>query len=109
MVGEQTIARRNSNGSRVGLEVPGREDRSRSLAGDGRCANRAPDCVGACLGIEIGGVLHERINVASSSTLVDEDARRLPNVTVTVTEVLSELPDVVMLPSAKRVFPLLSL
>jgi hypothetical protein len=33
----------------------------------------------------------------------------LPNVTVTVTEVLSELPDVVMLPSAKRVFPLLSL
>ena len=46
-----------------------------------------------------------RFNAASSSTLVDDEARRLPIVTVTVTVVLVTPPDVVMLASAKRVLP----
>ena len=50
-----------------------------------------------------------RFRDASSRTLVDDDARRLPKVTVTVTEVLFVPPDVVMLPSANRVLPLRSL
>jgi hypothetical protein len=41
--------------------------------------------------------------------LVDDDARRLPKVTATVTEVSVVPPDVVMLPSANRVLPLRSL
>ena len=50
-----------------------------------------------------------RFSDASSSTLVDADARRLPIVTVTVTDVSVMPPDVVMLASAKRVLPLHSL
>ena len=46
-----------------------------------------------------------RFSAASSSTLVDDEARRLPIVTVTVTVVLVTPPDVVMLASAKRVLP----
>jgi hypothetical protein len=41
--------------------------------------------------------------------LVEDEARRLPNVTVTVTDVSVAPPDVVMLPSANRVLPLRSL
>jgi hypothetical protein len=41
--------------------------------------------------------------------LVEDEARRRPNVTVTVTEVSVVPPDVVILPSANRVLPLRSL
>ena len=47
-----------------------------------------------------------RFSDASSSTLVDADARRVPIVTVTVTMMSVMPPDVVMLASAKRVLPL---
>ncbi len=46
-----------------------------------------------------------RRSEASSSVLVVAEARRRPSVTVTVTDVSSVSPDVLMLASAKRVLP----